>query len=133
MKAGLFAPSTGDVKRLRFFATAVFAVFVAVAAIVGGFGVVFSVAFGGAVSILNLYYLERFCGIVLSREPNPGVAKLMMAFSFYGRLAAVAISLYYFVNAGWIEFPALFAGLSVAPVSIFVWHFAFGSYIRGEA
>ncbi|MBI5816393.1 MAG: hypothetical protein HZB29_12370 [Nitrospinae bacterium] len=111
-------------RRLKLFAGAIYAASVAVCGLFLGFKLTFSLAFGGAVAIMNLVYLERFCGLILKNSAGAYSAKVMAALSFYGRFGVVAAALWYFTDAGWISFPALILGLSIGPVAIFAAYFS---------
>ncbi len=87
----------------------------------------FSVALGGAIALFNLAFLERFLSMILSDTANPGAARVMASFSFYARFGLIAAGLSFFMIAGWVNAPALLAGLSVGVIAIF---FRFITVIR---
>ncbi len=87
------------------------------------FYITFSVAFGGAICLGNMACLETLLARLLGPETNPGPAEMMTSALLHLRFIFIAGALYIFMDAGWINFPALIIGLSVTVVSIFTWFF----------
>lgn len=112
-------------KNLRSFSVLVYFLALALSAVFQNFNVTFSVALGGFISIANLSILGNMLSKLLN--PNGTTSNLAGAVStllFGARFLVIAFIFFIFADAGWIDFIALLAGLSVTVLSIFIWSFA---------
>ena len=88
------------------------------------FNVTFSVALGGAISIANMSLLQSLLSKMLKPDANSSLAGAVSSAFFFIRFAVISLVFFIFANAGWINFIALLAGLSITVLSIFIWSFA---------
>lgn len=114
---------SADLTGLRRFLAIVCLAMVAASSVFSKFEIVFSVALGGVIVAGNLFFLERFLKVALLGAPSPSAARVLTMLSFYARFAALAVALYLFVMAGWINFIALAAGLSITAGAMLSWFF----------
>ncbi|MBI4665037.1 MAG: ATP synthase subunit I [Nitrospinae bacterium] len=101
-----------DAERFRNLSVAVYAAMLAVAALLWNFAVIFSLAFGGMVALLNLAYLWKLIGAALKGGGPADAARVKAVISFYLRFFALGGVILALNEIGWINFPALIAGLS---------------------
>jgi len=91
------------------------------------FNITFSIALGGAISLANFSLLNSMMSKLLDPEAGSGMAGAVSSAFFFIRFIVIALVFFAFANAGWINFIALLAGLSVTVLSIFIWSLAIGS------
>lgn len=117
---------------LKWFSVVVYLLSILITIPFSRFDVTFSVAFGGAVALSGLFYMEHFLGIILSGKVSAPLARGLSIFSFYFRLAVIGFVTYKMLTSGILHVPSLLAGLSVTVFSIFAWHLLFGGKYFSE-
>lgn len=92
---------------------ALYALGLVFAAVFSGWQAVFSVGLGGALAMINLALLEAGLAVAVRPGSEAAPAAALAMGSFYVRLMTTGGVILAFILAGWVNVPALMAGLAI--------------------